>query len=130
MLRPNLSQGSSLLLGLSLMSAVSAELWVCHNDYEARCSELGCAVYQQDDFTPASVLLSSEGELEICLYTGCWQGQGQVLAQAPYLVIQGNKLDWNSPFKVDQQDALLSLERSSNIATMQVAGFQLSLLCH
>ncbi len=118
----------SLLLGL-VRTGLCTEQWVCQNDYEAHCSTEGCAIYQGDDFTSASVLLSSEGELEICLYSGCWQGQSEVLADSPYLVLQGKHLQWNNPYTSNQQQALLSLERATNLATLQVAGFQLALLC-
>lgn len=52
----------------------AAQDFNCRNEAaEIRCQKLGCQVATQD-FTPMS-LSRTGAKLEICAYSGCWQGR-------------------------------------------------------
>lgn len=108
---------------------VLGQEWYCYNEFESGCTQAGCVVNTDDDFTPADVRFNAHGNMEICMYSGCWAGGGVILSTSPYLVIITHNLVWNSPTRRERREALISLERSSNIAVVQVAGFHEPMIC-
>ncbi|QSX35294.1 hypothetical protein JYB87_08925 [Shewanella avicenniae] len=118
-------------LALSVSFLTQATSWQCHNDIEVTCHAAGCnaVMDSNEQFTPADVSFNDEGNTQICMYSGCWAGKSQILTLSPYLVLLGETLTWNNPADVQQISALISLERASNIAIVQVAGFHEPLIC-
>lgn len=121
--------GSVFILAVLFSPALVGADWHCRNDMESACTTSGCHVTTGDDFTPVDVWLQENGGMSICMYSGCWEGQGEVLSRAPYLVVMSKQLVWDSPHKSDNAQALISLELASGVAVMQVAGFHEPLLC-
>lgn len=108
---------------------VSAQGWRCFNDIEVRCYDAHCLAFDNDDFTPLSVDFDESGKLSVCAYSGCWQGRGHILSAQPYFVIFAEDLKWNNPYAENTENVLISLNRKSNIAILQVDFFNQPLIC-
>ncbi len=118
------------MLGLALLSSPSVLAdWSCSNDFESSCSGDGCVLLQGEDFTPLSISVSDAGELTVCAYTGCWQGQGRVLARSPFLVVLGEQLEWNHPGQDNPVDLLLSINLVKSTGALSSPHFDQPLYC-
>ncbi len=121
----------SILLTNALSSFVNATTWSCKNEkFESRCDKGSCSVESKvGSFTALGVTFSDEGEMSICVYSGCWEGKGEVLANSPYLVLLGAALPWSNPKSDDKQEVLIGLDIQNKTATVQVLNFVQPLVC-
>src|SRR5690606_25156173 len=71
-----------------------AETWHCRNDVEVQCGAGGCSAAAEGGFTPMDLAFADDGGLSLCAYSGCWEGSGEVLARAPWLVVGARGLPW------------------------------------
>ena len=119
-----------MVFGLALLGspAVLAD-WSCTNDFESGCSGDGCVLLQGEDFTPLSISVSDAGKLTVCAYTGCWEGQGRVLARSPFLVVLGEQLRWNHPGQDNPVDLLLSINLAKSTGALSSPHFDQPLYC-
>ncbi|MDF0532837.1 hypothetical protein PY479_00935 [Shewanella sp. A32] len=88
----------TLILLLWCITGVQAQSWDCQIDFESRCTPAdGCSTFgaKGDDNTkPVSVAFDSAGNFDICIYSGCYQGQGAVLSTSPFLSITEADAEW------------------------------------
>ncbi|WNO09408.1 hypothetical protein [Teredinibacter sp. KSP-S5-2] len=118
------------VLLLSASCVTHAEQWDCVNDFESRCSEDSCRVFEKDNFTPLSVSFSDAGNVDVCAYSGCWQGKGEVLSSEPFLVIVGVGLTWNNPAIDNKENLLLSFNPKTHVAMLNISSFYLPVICN
>ncbi len=130
-----------MLFGLILLSLVgcasaapaidSEPTWHCRNDLEIFCREGACEAALEGAFTPMDVSLEASGELSVCAYTGCWEGQAEVLERQDFLLAVGQEL----PFSTAKDDRgsdrniVLVIDRNDSVATLKVGVFALPLPC-
>ena len=121
------------LISLPFLLAAEASRadWHCSNDVEVQCSERTCTANNKGDFTPMDVSFSSTGEFSVCAYSGCWEGMGQMLSTAPYLVIWKPQAHWSNPGESNEnrEDVIFALSLSDQIAVLKVGGFAQPLHC-
>jgi len=111
--------------------AVQAETWHCRNDVEVHCGVDGCSAAAEGGFTPMDLAFADDGGLSLCAYSGCWTGNGQVLARAPLLVISAAGLPWSDPHGGADRasDVLVAFDPRDRVAMVKAGGWTLPLLC-
>jgi|GEM_PF-467773 hypothetical protein len=110
----------------SLIGCAHAEVWNCRNDVEVQCADGACAAETEEgNFTPMSLAFNSSGSFSLCAYTGCWAGEGTVVATAPFLVITHANAEWSDPSADGERDAnvMISFERQDGVAVIKAGGF-------
>lgn len=120
------------LLFFSLLSTscvTYTEKWTCVNDFESRCDEDSCSVFEQDNFTPLSVSFNDAGNVEVCAYSGCWEGAGDVIAKEPFFVIVATGLTWNNPAIDNKEDLLIGFNPKTRVAMLNIGSFHQPVIC-
>ncbi len=117
----------SIILLLMPAFAFAAD-WSCRkNDLEITCTSGKCT--KSDAFTPISVDFNDHGSINICAYSGCWEGKGKVLKSENHLLLSGHKLAWSGTTN-DSGDFMIALDSSSGIAVIDGVGFAMPLICN
>lgn len=75
------------------LEALRTETWKCRNDLELSCAKGACEVEPEGTFTPMDVYADTSGALNVCAYSGCWEGVGRVLGDDRFLVLIGRDLE-------------------------------------
>lgn len=120
------------VLAVLLSSIVQAEVWNCRNDIEVQCSTDRCgAETEEGDFTPMSLAFSSTGSFSLCAYSGCWDGDGDVVAKVPLLVILKTNAEWSDPSSdgARDSDVMIAFDATDRIAVIKASGFVTPLHC-
>ncbi len=102
--------------------------WACKNTLEVSCFENDCQA--SPVFTPMSVDFKLSGDVSVCAYSGCWQGQAEVIDSGQFLVFIGTNL----PFSTNSDPAaaeniVIALDQTDNVATLKAGAFAQPLLC-
>ncbi|HLU61808.1 MAG TPA: hypothetical protein VKZ99_05595 [Gammaproteobacteria bacterium] len=119
------------LLALACGSSSAAEVWRCTNqDFEAHCSADGCTV-NDDAFTPMDVLVSREGYVFFCMYSGCWEGQGKVLQTGRHLSVHAEALEWTPDVNESGETAegAILVDTQDLHALLSINGYAQPLAC-
>ena len=121
-----------LTLWIALVSSTAAaEHWACGVHFESQCSESGCSAYgDRDDGNtkPVFAQFDESGNFQICMYTGCFEGQGKVLTTKPFLSITKEGVSWTGTDGEDT-DVFIVLERKENIGMFKAASFVQPIIC-
>lgn len=136
--RTLLTSVSSILLALPVVSCAQdvdppayevalTQTWRCRNDIEISCTGEGCVTEATDSFTPMDIYVETTGNMSICAYTGCWEGDGQALTKEPFLIFFGEDLDFSTA--PDPQDIVLTIDRRDRVGLLKVATYALPVLC-
>lgn len=118
------------LLVMPAGSAI-AGAWTCGNpDVEVGCSETRCEA-QSHGFTPMNVSFNVAGELDVCMYSGCWIGRGDPVDANGFLVITARDLVWSTDPEPGEmrQDLAIVLDRRDNVAVLKAGSYTQPLLC-
>ena len=63
---------------LPMAASAGSPAWNCRNPhFEAGCSGGQCTAAPPGDFTPMDIAFTEDGSLSACMYSGCWEGNGQ-----------------------------------------------------
>lgn len=77
-----------------------------------------------------SVQLASTGKMDVCAYSGCWQGLGSVQSSGDFRIWVGHDLSFSTaPHTENQQDIAIVLDLSDGIATLKAGAFAHPLRC-
>lgn len=115
-------------VGLGSVSAL--EKWRCKNDLEVSCLDGGCNATHDESFTPMSISITEAGELSVCAYSGCWEGDAEIVPKERFVIVVGSKLPFStSPDPGMAEDILIAIDRSDNIALLKVDTFAQPLIC-
>lgn len=129
------SFGMRLMIALvfaSLSAVGQAETWNCRNaDMEIGCSEGRCEATIGHGFTPMGVAFNDDGEVSICAYSGCWEGQGEVTRSELFVSITASNLTYSTDTEPGtmRQDAAILLDLSDNIALLKLGTYAQPLVC-
>lgn len=119
----------SLILSLSLFGATAqTETWQCRNDMEIKCADGKCEAETKDAFTPMDVSFDATGMMNVCAYTGCWQGTGTVTNDGDFLTLTGNGLKFSTSDDM-AESIVIALDRRDDIAIVKAGAFAQPLLC-
>ena len=117
-----------LWLMLLLAGSAVAEDWHCRNPaLEVRCAEGACSA-SSEGFTPLAVSFDARGRVEVCAYSGCWQGSGRVWRDGAHWLLSARGLAWLADAR-QTADFMLTFDARERLATLQGAGFALPLVC-
>lgn len=116
---------------LALAAATMApEGWRCRNTVEVQCHDGECAALPRDETTPLDVAFSTTGSFIVCAYTGCWQGDGEVLETDSLLSIVQDAVPWSDPSNPDNaQDIAIVFDRGDRTAVVKAGVFVVPLAC-
>lgn len=122
-----------LVLAVLLMcTTANATVWHCTNrDMEIGCSEDGCNALPPGDFTPMSINFTDSGHVYACMYSGCWEGQGEVFRSERFLSIHARDLVYSTDPNPGEmrEDVALTVDLDDNIALMKVGQYAQPLVC-
>lgn len=98
----------------------NADGWECRNEaVEIVCDSAACAV--SEAHTPMHVHFD-QNRLSVCAYTGCWEGEASIVAQAgQFLWVTGEALPF-STMPDSPSDMAFQLDRDTQVATLIVSG--------
>lgn len=121
----------SLILILSIFCvAVNAENWQCRNDMEINCADGKCKSKEKDGFTPMSVSFSDTGKMNVCAYSGCWEGTGKVFEDGNFMMLSGQSLKFSTSNSVmARENIAITFDKTDNIGMLKVADFAHPLIC-
>lgn len=121
-----------LVLLALLAGPAAAEGWHCRNpDLEVSCGQGRCLAAPEGTFTPMDIAFDDAGNVSACVYSGCWDGQGQVSGDGRYLVVVLRGAQF-SPALEDpprQGDLALLFDRELELASFQFGGYVQPLAC-
>jgi len=119
------------LLATLAGGAVQAETWHCRNDVEVQCGVDGCSAAAEGGFTPMDLAFGDDGGLSLCAYSGCWEGNGEVLARAPWLVVGARGLPWSDPHGAPDRtsDVLVAFDPNDRVALVKAGAWALPMRC-
>ncbi len=122
---------SAFLIATSLLAAPAlAEEWSCSNEAaEITCGAETCEVKTGDDFTPSRLTVNANGEVSLCAYSGCWEGQAVSMARVGrYVTAVGLDLPWSAPANPAASIAA-TIDTQSNVAVLLADGFAHPMTC-
>ena len=113
------------------LSDDSAEVWSCSVHFESQCSDSTCVAFGEEDDgnkKPVSALFNEDGYFRICIYTGCYDGKGQVLTTAPFLSIMQEDVEWKGS-NPNKTDVFIVLERKELLGMFKADSFVQPIIC-
>lgn len=104
--------------------------WSCRNkDVEISCDSTACLVAQGSDFTPMDLTLSKTGEISLCAYSGCWEGQAKTItAEGQFLNLIGSNLSWSGS-QESAADLAITVNKTSQTATLLMDSYAQPMTC-
>jgi len=121
--------GFILVINTSL--ALAAE-WNCrNNEMEVTCSSEKCELAEAGTFTPMSVSFTDKGKMEVCYYTGCWEGVGKVFSNKNHMIISGYalKLSSGTGGMALGAEFLIALDTKDNVSLIKINGYAMPMPC-
>lgn len=105
------------------------EAWNCRNQVEVWCTADGCAARPPDEFTPMDVTLSTNGDVSICAYSGCWNGSARVTEADGRRLWTAESLKFSSqPGAVGERATALIIEKDG-VGFVRAGGLATPVLC-
>ncbi|WP_428408289.1 hypothetical protein [Hyphococcus sp.] len=122
------------LLLAALLSASKSEIppsqWDCANDVEVWCAVDGCAARPEEETTPMSVSAGRDGRFSVCAYTGCWEGETEVVETAGRLLWVADGVGFSSqPEGGFEADITLLILEKDGVGFVRAGGIASPLLC-
>ena len=114
-----------------LCVSVFADSWQCRNDIEIRCAGGECKTETKNGFTPMSVSFDDSGAMNVCAYSGCWEGTGKVFSIADFLTVAGQNLKFSTSPNDSKtgQNISITIDRKDNVAILKAGSFAQPLIC-
>ena len=117
---------AALMLIASTKGLPPPESWRCRNEVEVWCDETGCSAKTGDEVMPMDISASSEGDISVCAYTGCWEGRADYSEAAGRLLWRGDRL----PFVSAIEGAVtLLVMRPDGVGFVRAGGLASPLTC-
>ena len=99
-----------------------ATSWSCDTSIEVGCYDGGCYAREEKEEGNriyVGMNFDSAGNVRVCAYVGCWEGQGRVLSSEPFLVIEALKLPWSDPGNPMPADILIAFYEKDGVALLK-----------
>ncbi len=122
------------LLLAALLSSSKSEIppdrWDCSNDVEVWCAVDGCAARPEGETTPMSVSAGRDGSFSVCAYTGCWEGETEVVETAGRLLWAADGAGFSSqPEGGFEADITLLIIERDGVGFVRAGGIASPLIC-
>ena len=103
--------------------------WQCRNhDLEIACDTKQCT--PAESFTAMDIHLNDiTGHMNICAYTGCWEGRGKVLRERHYIIFTAHHLAFSNIITQIKTSFIIALDTHDHIAVLKGAGYAMPLSC-
>lgn len=114
------------------MSCALAEEWSCGVHFESQCADSKCSAHGEKDdgnTKPVSAHFDDEGNFQICMYSGCYEGKGKVLTTTPFLSIVQDGVEWTGT-SPDKTDIFIVLERNELFGMFKASTFVQPMICN
>lgn len=104
--------------------------WSCRNTAaEISCNTGACEVAKAH--TPMDVSVSLSGKMNICAYTGCWEGMASsVLTSGRYLTLSSSELIWSKGSTKTGVEGTVTIDTTGKTATIMIENFAHPLSCN
>lgn len=113
-----------LIITLASSPALAKGGWHCRNSVEVSCSATACEAAKT--FTPKDIHIA-EGKLEVCAYSGCWQGGARLRNFAGFAVIAAENLKFSTGST--KAAIAITIDPRDGIGTIKVEGYAEPLNC-
>ena len=113
-----------MIIILTSSSAFAKGGWHCRNTIEVACTATVCEAAKE--FTPMDIHVGA-GKLEVCAYSGCWQGKAQLRNIAGFAVIAAKNLKFSTG--ATKAAIAITIDTRDGIGTVKVEGFAQPLNC-
>ena len=120
----------SALMLMSSRTSLPPDVWSCRNQIEVWCTVDGCAAKAEDETTPLDIWARRDtGQFAICAYTGCWEGQADVVETNGRLLWAADDVAFLSGQGGFSADVSLLIVKKDGVGFVRVGGFATPLLC-
>ncbi|MEZ5920101.1 MAG: hypothetical protein R3C60_01995 [Parvularculaceae bacterium] len=120
---------AALMLIASTKGLPLPESWRCRNEVEVWCDEADCAAKAEGEVTPMDISASSDGDISVCAYTGCWEGKADYSEDAGRLLWRGDELPFVSAIEGAKGDVTLLIMRADGVGFVRAGGLASPLTC-
>ncbi len=111
-------------------SEIPPDAWSCSNDIEVWCTVDSCAAKSADETTPMAIAARRTGEISVCAYTGCWEGEAEVTDNQGRISWAANGLAFSSnPQGGFTADVSLFIIEKDGVGFVRVGGIASPVLC-
>ena len=121
------------LLATMMMTSpaeIPPEIWNCRNQIEVWCSVDSCAASAEDETTPMDISASrSDGQFSICAYSGCWEGQAEMVEAKGRLLWVADNVGFSTSTSGFVADISLLILEVDGVGFVRVGGLATPLLC-
>ena len=114
----------------SSRSEIPPDLWHCENQIEIWCTVDSCAAKAEQEMTPMSISARRDGPFSVCAYTGCWEGEAEVVDAGGRLLWAADGVAFTSqPEGGFEADISLLIIEKEGVGFVRVGGLATPLLC-
>ena len=108
-----------------------AMVLVCSNGrLEVQCDPVGCRVADSASVTPMELTLDDSGAYSACAYSGCWEGQAEVLKTEAHLVLHATQAPFLSgSSRTNGGPIIVSVDLADDVAVLKLGPFAQPLQC-
>lgn len=114
----------------SSKSEIPPDTWDCANDVEVWCAVDGCAARPEGEMTPMSITARRDGVFSVCAYTGCWEGESNLVEANGRLVWAADGAGFSTqPDGGFEADITLLIVERDGVGFVRAGGVASPLLC-
>ena len=106
-------------LTMSTTPVFAKDAWHCRNTIEVTCNKNTCE--STTSFTPMDIDVSATGAMEVCAYSGCWQGTGRYRARDGFLVWTAQDLKFSTG--TTKASIAILIDPRDGVGLIKVDGF-------
>ncbi len=103
--------------------------WSCNNQIEVWCTGDSCAAMNEDETTPLDIWASRDGRFAVCAYSGCWEGETELVESRGRLLWAADNVEFLSGRGGSNVDVTLVIIEKEGVGFVRAGGFATPLLC-
>lgn len=112
------------------VAEASITLSCSNGKLEIQCDSTGCNAESSSSVTSMQLTLNNLGDYSACAYSGCWEGQAEVLQTDSHLILHSHEAPFVSgDSKTNEASLVISVDLADNIAVLKVDSFAQPLQC-
>ena len=103
--------------------------WSCRATHDIQCSDGNCDVAEDQGVVPIDAYFDASGKVSVCVYSGCWEGDGQIQMTKQFHTVLGENLYWNNPNVDDFMDVFVVVNIGRGVGVAQAGPFAVPMIC-
>jgi len=103
--------------------------WSCRATHDIQCSEGDCEIAEDQGIVPIDSYFDASGKVSMCVYSGCWEGDGQIQTSKQFHSVRGENLPWSSPDIDDYMDVFVSVDVGRGVGVALAGPFAVPMIC-